>query len=290
MKKENDDGFLLKNIILFVKGIFVGTGAILPGISGGVLCVAFGIYEPMMALLSHPIKSFKIYYKIFIPFLLGWLSGYILLAKLIELVFAVSSSAALMIFAGLTCGSIPEMIKNSEKEGFRQSRTPFVLTLTAAFLIFNILGNLSAEQSETGIIWYTFPNSDMLKYVFCGLIWGLSLVVPGLSSSSLLIFMGLYQPMTAGIASLDFSVILPLCFGLLITVLLTARLVNHLLENHYAFISQIILGFMTASVLLILPTAFDSVIAFVIAAVCYILGFVIARWMDIIRVKQKGYD
>ena len=42
---------VLKSLLLAIQGAIVGTGAILPGVSGGVLCVAFGIYEPMMALL-----------------------------------------------------------------------------------------------------------------------------------------------------------------------------------------------------------------------------------------------
>lgn len=41
----------MKNMILLLQGAIVGTGPILPGVSEGVLCVAFGIYEPMMALL-----------------------------------------------------------------------------------------------------------------------------------------------------------------------------------------------------------------------------------------------
>ncbi|MCI6960714.1 MAG: DUF368 domain-containing protein, partial [Clostridiales bacterium] len=30
----------------------MGIGAVLPGISGGVLCVIFGIYQPMMETLA----------------------------------------------------------------------------------------------------------------------------------------------------------------------------------------------------------------------------------------------
>ena len=41
-----------KFIVLVVQGAIIGAGAILPGISGGVLCVAFGIYQPMMAILA----------------------------------------------------------------------------------------------------------------------------------------------------------------------------------------------------------------------------------------------
>ena len=35
-------------ILDFFKGIAIGTGAILPGISSGVLCVIFGIYEKLL--------------------------------------------------------------------------------------------------------------------------------------------------------------------------------------------------------------------------------------------------
>ena len=58
----------LNNIMYAIQGAIVGVGAILPGVSGGVLCVAFGIYEPMMALLTNPVKSFKTHYKMFLLF------------------------------------------------------------------------------------------------------------------------------------------------------------------------------------------------------------------------------
>ena len=43
-------------VILLLQGAIIGTGAILPGISGGVLCVAFGLYEPMVGLFVHPFQ------------------------------------------------------------------------------------------------------------------------------------------------------------------------------------------------------------------------------------------
>lgn len=57
-------------LLLFLQGAIVGTGAILPGISGGVLCVAFGIYEPLMELLSHPFQSLRKRYKMFNSFVM----------------------------------------------------------------------------------------------------------------------------------------------------------------------------------------------------------------------------
>lgn len=74
-------------LLLFLQGAIVGTGAILPGISGGVLCVAIGIYEPLMELLSHPFQSLRKRYKMFIPLLCGGLVGFILLARAVEWFF-----------------------------------------------------------------------------------------------------------------------------------------------------------------------------------------------------------
>lgn len=268
---------LLKSLILALQGAIVGTGAILPGVSGGVLLVAFGIYEPMMALISHPGKSFKTYYKMFIPFLIGWLLGFTLLARAVEAMFAASATVALMLFFGLICGTIPELIKESEKSDSEQSWTLFVVTLALAYFLFTIL-----ENGVTGAV-----QVNTMSFVICGLVWGLSLIIPGLSSSSVLLYMGLYEPMTAGIAALDFGVILPLLLGLLITVLSLARFVNALYEKHYAIVSRFILGFVVASSLKIVPSGFESVGSLVFSLLCFAAGFALARGMDCARNKQN---
>lgn len=268
----------IKNLILLLQGIIVGTGAILPGISGGVLCVAFGIYEPMMVLLSNPKQAFKEYYKMFIPFLIGWVLGFTLLANVVEVLFSISSSIALMLFFGLICGTLPELIKKSERSNVNTSWTSFVIALAIFYFLFGIL-----EKSDMGI-----NNISIWSYVICGIVWGLSMIIPGLSSSSLLIYMGLYEPMTSGIASFNLAVIIPLIIGLMITVLSFARIVNLLFEKHYALVSRIILGIVIASSLKIVPVNFDSTSTFIISLICFIIGFIIARYMDMLSNKQKS--
>lgn len=271
------DLFNIKNLILILQGAIVGTGAILPGISGGVLCVAFGIYKPMMELFSHPKKSFKTHYKMFIPFVIGWVIGFILLAKVVETLFAISESIALMLFFGLICGTLPELIKDSEEENSNINWSPFVLALAISYLIFGIL--------ENGAIGEIAVSTG--SFILCGAIWGLSMIIPGLSSSSLLIYMGLYEQMTAGIAAIDFSVIVPLLIGLLITILAFARLVNYLYEKHSSLISKIIIGIVISSALKIIPTNFENVLTFIIAIICFAGGFFLIRFMDSVRKKQQ---
>ena len=49
----------LQFIFRIFQGALIGLGAVLPGISGGVLGVIFGIYKPLMEFISHPFSKFK---------------------------------------------------------------------------------------------------------------------------------------------------------------------------------------------------------------------------------------
>ena len=62
-------------------GALIGAGAILPGVSGGVLAVVFDIYRPLMAVLTHPKTALPKYWPIFPPLGIGWALGFLLFAK-----------------------------------------------------------------------------------------------------------------------------------------------------------------------------------------------------------------
>ena len=133
--------FILRNLLYIIQGAIVGVGAILPGVSGGVLCVAFGIYEPMMELLTRPVQAIKKYYKLFIPVGIGWGGGFVLLARVVEWFFSVSAPAALLLFFGLICGTLPQLFKTSELSDSKKSWTPFILSLALSFLLLHFLEN-----------------------------------------------------------------------------------------------------------------------------------------------------
>ena len=265
-------------LIRCLQGAVIGAGAILPGVSGGVLCVAFGIYEPMMALLSHPIRSFRLYYRLFVPFLIGWLAGFLLLAGAVSALFEAASFAALALFVGLVFGTLPELIKKSEQSDSQCGWSAFVIPMAVMFVLLSVLGNDTAGSIAPNGLWY----------IFCGAVWGLSIVLPGLSSSTILIYIGLYQAMTAGISQLDPAVIMPLLLGVCFTVLLSARVVNHLLETRYAQMSRFVLGVIIPPTLMILPTSFQGVQSIILAVVCFAGGFCLARGMDVIGKRLAG--
>jgi len=77
-----------------------------------------------------------------------------------------------------------------------------------------------------------------------------------------------------------------LFLGIGASALLLARLVDMLLKKQYAIMSRIVLGFVIASSLKIVPASFDSPVTLLIALCCFAVGFAVARGMDLIKQKQ----
>lgn len=270
----------LKQILInMCKGAVIGVGAILPGVSGGVLCVAFGIYKPMMTFLSNPVKAFKAYYRLLLPVLAGWVIGFLGLARVVEILFRTTHAPAIWLFIGLIAGTLPSLYRSAGERG----RTPgswaafgLCFAILLSWMIF--LSSSDAMKITPSIFWW----------LVCGLLWGIGLIVPGLSPSSFFIYMGLYQPMTAGIADLSPGVIIPLLLGLVLVVLLLARLVNRLFERHHNIISHALLGIVAASTIAIIPldTSYGvyDILKYVL---CFIAGCASTLWMDRLGNRYK---
>ena len=136
-KKPKLKNPLLVTIIRVIQGILIGAGAILPGISGGVLCVVFGIYRPMMALLAHPKENLPRYGRMLLPVGVGWVLGFAVFAWLIKILFDASETMAVILFIGLIAGTIPSLYREAGKMG--RSKSGY-LGMIGGFLVLFTLG------------------------------------------------------------------------------------------------------------------------------------------------------
>jgi len=96
-------------------------------------------------------------------------------------------------------------------------------------------------------------------FAVCGVLWGLSLIIPGMTSSSTLIFLGLYGPMTAGISAFDMGVLIPMGIGIAVTIIGLAKAVNYFFEKKYSIAFHCVIGFVIASTLVIVPLEFSGI-------------------------------
>ena len=119
-------------------------------------------------------------------------------------------------------------------------------------------------------------------YFLSGVLFGLGMIVPGMTSSAVLMALGLYEPILNALTALDFSVLIPIVPGVVLSVLLLARLVNWLLGHYHAQSLHGILGIVVASTLAIVPLSYQNTAEIVLSALCAIGGYCIARLMDLL--------
>lgn len=276
MHQPRDKAFITRAARDFVCGILIGAGAILPGVSGGVLAVVFDIYRPFMEVLTAPRTALRKYWR-FIPFLAGgWVVGFLGFAKGIAAAMDVSVTVTTWLFIGLIVGTVPSLFRQAGQEG--RSTAAWVSLVLCAFTMFAGLFYVShvvSIQVEPNFWWYNF----------CGALWGMSAIIPGMTSSSVMMAFGLYQPMLQGLANLDLLVLSACLPGMFLTIILLARLMNWFFRRHYSIAFHGILGIVLASTLVIIPTVYSSGGEMLVSALCCGGGFLLAIFLS--RLDQK---
>ncbi|MBE5964805.1 MAG: DUF368 domain-containing protein [Lachnospira sp.] len=265
---EKKSNFLLR----ILQGALIGLGAVLPGISGGVLCVVFGIYKPIMELLAEPFKRFKTHVPKLIPVIIGGVIGFLGVANLLSFLLEKYPAPSVCVFIGLIAGMLPSLFREAGEKG--RSKKSFIAMFIAMALIFALLIGLQVLSVTIA------PN--FMWYIFCGFCLALSVIAPGMSFSTLLMPLGLYEPFVDGIGHLDFSILIPAGIGGLATVILFSRAVNSLFEKHYSVAFHAIVGVVIAATIMIIPFSsfIASLVSFTVNLICIVLGSIAALLLD----------
>ena len=247
MAAHRDQNFIIRWLRDLRCGLLIGAGAILPGVAGGVLAVVFDIYRPFMEVLTRPRTAIPKYWKWFPPIALGWCAGFLGFARGIAAAISLSNTVTTWLFIGLIVGTMPSLFREAGKEG--RNAASWVSLLLCAGAVFAGLFYVSriAEVSVEPNFWW---------YNFCGVLWGMSIVIPGMTSASVMMALGLYQPMLEGLARLNLLVLSASLPGMVLAIALLARLVSWFFRRHYTVAFHGILGFVLASTLVIIPAAY----------------------------------
>lgn len=248
-------------------GALIGAGAILPGVSGGVLAVIFDIYRPLMEVLTRPRQGLRRYWHLLPPLGLGWVVGFLGLAGGLSAAYAVSAAATVWLFIGLIVGTLPTLWREAGRRG--RGRAAWIGLGVSALAVFGTLFYVRHILRVT-----VEPNFWWLN--FCGALWGAGVALPGLTSSSVIMALGLYEPILRMLSEGRFLTLSACLPGLVLTMLLLARLVTWLFRRHYALISHGVLGIVAASTLVIVPIRYSGWREGAASLLCFALGLGLA--------------
>jgi len=266
-------------ILRFFKGALIGTGFILPGVSGGALAAIFGLYQRIVSFIAHITKDFIKNVLFFIPVGLGALFGMFLLARPLSFFLGNYEAQVIWGFIGCIIGILPSLWKEAGKEG-RSQKHYIILIITTVigfFLLFAAKKYLAAQLPLNFITW-----------IFAGVLIALGILVPGMSPSNFLVYLGMYKPMVDAFKTMDLLVLLPLFFGAAVCLFSLSSLVDMLLKKIYAGLFHFVVGIVLASTFLIVPVNFNYLSSgTIVCVVTLIAGIVLGFWMSKLEEKYK---
>lgn len=242
-------------LVKVIQGALIGAGAVLPGVSGGVLAVLFGVYKPLMKLLAHPMKEWKNSLMQLWPILVGVVVGYIGIAKLLAEVLVRYETQALALFVGMTIGIMPSLFREAGEKGRDQKSWLSMVIVFAVALTVLIVCRVMQVSIVPNFFWNMYGGFSLV----------LSMIAPGMSASVLMLPLmatnaagetfTLYEHITGAIGNLDFGVLLPIGVGAVLTLVLLTKAIDWLLNTHYSVTFHGIIGIVIAATIFTVPVA-----------------------------------
>ncbi len=240
--------------ILLLKGFIIGIAFIIPGVSGGTLAIYLGVYQGILDSIDNLFKQFKKSFMYLLPIFLGIGLSVVLLAKLVSILLDWNSFIVLLFFIGLIIGGIKFVYKKSQVTKLSPSLIISFL-VSFGFLIAIII--LDKTSNNAGISYFDFSFWTYLLVFALGAIASITMIVPGISGSAVLLVLGFYTAIVSNVVGniFDFSsigynlqVIIPFGLGALAGIILFSKLINLSLKKYSKQTYFAILGFILASI------------------------------------------
>lgn len=169
----------MQSLSNFVKGIFIGVGAILPGISSGVICMVVGLYEKLLDSILGFFKNTKKNFKFLLPIVLGAIVGCVLFSNILVYFFNTIPIQTKSLFIGLLLGSIYILYKSESKNELNANHS-FSLSAYLSFIICFFIG-IGLIYFENHIIVsnaYYANEYSFLFLVLSGFFMSMGIVIP----------------------------------------------------------------------------------------------------------------
>lgn len=280
----------MKNLLLVLKGFFMGIANVIPGVSGGTIAIILGIYEQFINSISNLLKNLKENLKFLIPVFIGMGLAIITTSKVISYSYDEFPLPTLMFFVGLVFGGIPMLMKNVKgKKGSKNTSNYVIFLLTFSLVIF--LASYKFIFGINGEVSFTSMNAVAYILLFIvGIIAAATMVIPGVSGSLVLMILGYYYPVINTLKDLfkgdliSNTLILGVFgLGVLIGIVAISKLLEMLFKKYKVKTYFGVLGFVFASIIAIplsacielnsIPVTFDQII---VSLIMIVIGTIIS--------------
>jgi putative membrane protein len=231
-------------IVQFFQGIAIGIALILPGLSAGTVILILGFYKQFIDDLS----SFRL--KPYLPHLCGAAAGALAGVKVVGLLLVSHRDLLLAFLLGMVIASVRVIL-------FRNGRVmrlrPWTLILgPAAFAVaWFIFGNPAPG-------WTALPAGSHQHFFIAGALAAATMILPGISGSSTLVMMNLYDDMIVAVNHWEWLKLAVFSTGGLLGIFVLARLLAALYRRYHDAVSLTLAGLILGATRSLLPSTFSS--------------------------------
>lgn len=286
---------------VIVGGMLMGTADVIPGVSGGTMLVATGLYDQFIGSVSDLTRfRFRMASILFLVLLgIGDISAILTMSGVIEWGLTHYQHIMYALFIGLTLGGVPVLAKS-----IRPLKTSGVIGIIGGFL-FMIGVSFALRELNLPV--------NFIILLIGGFIGSSAMVLPGISGSYLLLMLGLYSPILEGVStfkdalkSMDisllfnvgFNVILPVGLGVLAGIALLSNVIRVVLKRHHEPTVGVLMGLLLGSVVSLYPfrapgpkdlfetAAPATALNIAIVLACIVVGFIVT--IAISRLDKEG--
>lgn len=275
----------MEDIKLVFQGFIIGIGKVIPGVSGAMFAMMFGVYEKALNIISNLKKELVKNLKFIVLLGLSILLAIIFGSNIIKYCLDKYYIETMFLFVGMMASGIKPLFKNIDKKKVSKKS----LLIAFSVCLFLLLLDFVDVGKTTDNLDRNFLTVIML--FISGFLDALGTVVPGVCGTALLMILGYYNIVINSLSDLlnlsniwnNLFILIPFCLGMLVGILLISKVINYLFKNYKTETYITIIGFAIVSTIILFIKAISSphnIFRLLISILLCIIGFFVSKCLE----------
>lgn len=233
---------LRKNALLLFKGFIIGSSMSVPGVSGGTMAILLGIYDKLIGAISNFHKDIRVNALYLGKFVAAVGLGIGSLAFVLKWLLDNFTLPVSSLFIGAVFGGIPALYQKTRIEKFRISSALYFL-----FGLFVVIATGFIPESNLNIV-ESEGIGGMFIILLTGIVIAIALILPGISTSHMLLVLGMYDDLLLAITEFNIIFLAVISIATTVGIFLITKPIEWTLKKfpHQTYCA--IIGFVVGSI------------------------------------------
>lgn len=284
----NYDGDKMKYIKLALQGFIIGIGKIIPGVSGAMFAMLFGVYEKALKIISNLRKELKGNFLFMTVLGLSVLSAIIFGSNIINRCLNTYYIQTMFLFLGMMVAGIKSLFQNIKGKKI-DTKSKAIAFFIAGCLVAISFIDISGGES-------TVPKNlfSIIMLFICGFLDIAASIIPGICGTALLMILGYYNTVISALGNIldigslndNLFILAPFLVGMIVGAFIISKMISYLFRKYKDATYYAIFCFAIASIIILfvqtITTEFTCIELF-ISIILFIIGWIIVKLLDKIK-------